>query len=85
MRKEDGLHSSGHAYREERSEVLRMLTPEHFLPVHGEYAFLKEHEALARECGVKHTTAGGRRCRHRLVRLFARSVLVDISPTMDLP
>jgi len=35
MRKEDGLHSSGHAYREELSEVLRMLHPEHFLPVHG--------------------------------------------------
>ena len=59
MRKEDGLHSSGHAYREELSEVLRMLHPEHFLPVHGEYAFLKEHEALARECGVTHSTVIG--------------------------
>jgi hypothetical protein len=44
MRKEDGLHSSGHAYRDELEEIIKMLHPEHFLPVHGEYAFLKEHE-----------------------------------------
>ena len=59
MRREDGLHSSGHAYRDELEEVLKMLHPEHFLPVHGEYAFLKEHEALARQCGVRHTTVIG--------------------------
>jgi hypothetical protein len=59
MRREDGLHSSGHAYRDELEEVLKMLHPEHFLPVHGEYAFLKEHEALARECGVRHSAVIG--------------------------
>ena len=59
MRREDGLHSSGHAYRDELEEVLKMLHPEHFLPVHGEYAFLKEHEALARSCGVRHSTVIG--------------------------
>lgn len=59
MRREDGLHSSGHAYRDELEEVLKMLHPEHFLPVHGEYAFLKEHESLARQCGVRHSTVIG--------------------------
>jgi mRNA degradation ribonuclease J1/J2 len=59
MRREDGLHSSGHAYRDELEEILKMLHPEHFLPVHGEYAFLKEHESLARECGVRHSTVIG--------------------------
>ena len=59
MKREDGLHSSGHAYRDELEEVLKMLHPEHFLPVHGEYAFLKEHEALARRCGVRHSTVIG--------------------------
>ena len=59
MRREDGLHSSGHAYRDELEEVLKMLHPEHFLPVHGEYAFLKEHEALARSVGVRHSTVIG--------------------------
>ena len=59
MKREDGLHSSGHAYRDELEEILKMLNPEHFLPVHGEYAFLKEHELLARECGVRHSTVIG--------------------------
>jgi mRNA degradation ribonuclease J1/J2 len=49
------LHSSGHAHRDELTEVLRLVKPQHFLPVHGEFAFLKEHEALGRAAGVKHT------------------------------
>lgn len=59
MKREDGLHSSGHAHRDELDEVLKLIKPEHFLPVHGEYAFLKEHERLARECGVLHTSVIG--------------------------
>ncbi len=30
-------------------EVLQSVRPQHFLPVHGEYAFLTEHALLARE------------------------------------
>lgn len=59
MKRDDGLHSSGHAHREELDEVLKLIKPEHFLPVHGEYAFLKEHERLARETGVVHTSVIG--------------------------
>eukprot|EP00793_Prasinoderma_coloniale_P002031 PRCOL_00002539-RA len=56
MGRGDCLHTSGHAYREEQEEIIRMVQPQHFLPVHGEYAFLQEHAALARQCNVKHTT-----------------------------
>jgi beta-CASP RNase J family ribonuclease len=49
------LHSSGHAHRDELTEVLRLVRPQHFLPVHGEYAFLKMHEELGRASGVRHT------------------------------
>lgn len=55
MSRSENLHCSGHACREELLEVLRLVRPQHFLPVHGEYVFLKEHEALGREAGVKHT------------------------------
>eukprot|EP01023_Acetabularia_acetabulum_P007819 TRINITY_DN13410_c0_g1_i7.p1 TRINITY_DN13410_c0_g1~~TRINITY_DN13410_c0_g1_i7.p1 ORF type:complete len:474 (-),score=78.99 TRINITY_DN13410_c0_g1_i7:289-1710(-) len=48
------LHSSGHAYREELSEVLKLVKPQHFLPVHGEYAFLTAHAELAQDLGIKH-------------------------------
>ncbi|KAK2077186.1 hypothetical protein QBZ16_004820 [Prototheca wickerhamii] len=50
-----GLHVSGHAQRDELEEALRLLRPQHFLPVHGETAFLAAHAALARETGVQHT------------------------------
>jgi hypothetical protein len=51
----EGLHTSGHAYQDELTEVLRFVKPQHFLPVHGEYSFLCEHAKLARErAGVQH-------------------------------
>ncbi|AQK60200.1 RNA-metabolising metallo-beta-lactamase family protein [Zea mays] len=56
MGKDSGLHTSGHAYREELEEVLRIVKPQHFLPVHGELLFLKEHESLGRSTGIRHTT-----------------------------
>jgi ribonuclease J len=43
------VHTSGHGKREEVIEVLKLLRPKHFIPVHGEYRFLKEHAEIARE------------------------------------
>ncbi|KAL9243400.1 hypothetical protein vseg_017293 [Gypsophila vaccaria] len=56
MGKNEMLHTSGHAYREELAEVLKIVKPQHFLPVHGELLFLKEHELLGKSTGVRHTT-----------------------------
>lgn len=53
---EEVLHTSGHGYRGELEEVLRIVKPQHFLPVHGELLFLKEHELLGRSTGIHHTT-----------------------------
>lgn len=56
MGRDEGLHTSGHAYRDELEEALRMVRPQHFLPVHGEYAFLCAHAQLARDNGVRFTS-----------------------------
>ncbi|XP_047330327.1 ribonuclease J [Impatiens glandulifera] len=56
MGKNEQLHTSGHAHRDELEEVLRIVKPQHFLPIHGELLFLKEHELLGRSTGVRHTT-----------------------------
>ncbi|XP_060204457.1 ribonuclease J [Lycium barbarum] len=56
MGKNELLHTSGHAHREELEEVLRIVKPQHFLPVHGELLFLKEHELLGKSTGIRHTT-----------------------------
>ncbi|KAI5077518.1 hypothetical protein GOP47_0007342 [Adiantum capillus-veneris] len=55
MSRADKLHTSGHAYRDELEEVIRLVKPQHFMPVHGEYAFLKEHERLGKDSGIRHT------------------------------
>jgi ribonuclease J len=46
------VHVSGHAHREELLEVVGLLRPRFFIPVHGEYRQLHHHAQIAREAGV---------------------------------
>jgi beta-CASP RNase J family ribonuclease len=56
MGRDENLHTSGHAYRGELEEIIRLVKPQHFLPVHGEYAFLCAHAQLARENNINFTS-----------------------------
>ena len=47
------IHTSGHANQEELKWMLRIIKPEYFMPVHGEYRMLKAHGDLAIDCDVK--------------------------------
>ena len=44
------------ACRGELEEVMKLVKPQHFLPVHGEYAFLQSHAQLARDIGIRNTS-----------------------------
>ncbi|HEY1851390.1 MAG TPA: ribonuclease J [Candidatus Binataceae bacterium] len=46
------VHVSGHASRDELIELIKLVRPTHFVPIHGEYRHLKHHHALAIEAGV---------------------------------
>ena len=46
------VHVSGHASQEELKFVLNLLTPEWFVPVHGEYRHLVHHARLGRDVGI---------------------------------
>ncbi len=46
------IHASGHAKREELKLMLRLVKPQFFIPVHGEYRHLVKHAQLARHVGV---------------------------------
>lgn len=47
------IHTSGHANQEELRLMLRLIKPEYFMPVHGEYRMLKMHKDLAVSCDIK--------------------------------
>lgn len=49
------IHASGHARREELRKMIRLVRPSVFIPVHGEYAFLRAHADLATSEGVEDT------------------------------
>ncbi len=46
------IHTSGHAKQEELKWMLRIIKPEYFMPVHGEYRMLKKHRDLAIDCDI---------------------------------
>lgn len=52
-RAEPGVHVSGHAHREEQKQLLELVRPKAFVPVHGAYHHLALHAQLGRELGVR--------------------------------
>ncbi|MDR2050650.1 MAG: ribonuclease J [Deltaproteobacteria bacterium] len=48
----EGIHASGHAYREELAAMLEAVRPEYFIPIHGEYRHLVKHAHLAQARGI---------------------------------
>ena len=47
------IHASGHGNSVELELMLRLIKPEYFMPMHGEYRMLKKHADLAMDCGMK--------------------------------
>lgn len=49
----DGMvHGSGHAYRGEMKQLIELVRPRHFIPVHGELRNLIKHRDLALSTGI---------------------------------
>lgn len=46
------VHVSGHASSEEQSQLIALLKPRYFVPVHGELRMLHAHAKLAKQAGV---------------------------------
>ncbi|MCI2069134.1 MAG: ribonuclease J [Bacilli bacterium] len=46
------LHASGHPCRQELRLMQKLMRPQYFMPIHGEYHMLKLHAEVAVECGM---------------------------------
>lgn len=50
--KDEGIHVSGHASREELKLMHNLIRPKFFIPVHGEYHHIVKHARLAESIGM---------------------------------
>ena len=46
------VHVSGHANQDELTELIALVKPKYFVPIHGEYRHLRRHVALAAASGM---------------------------------
>jgi ribonuclease J len=46
------VHVSGHANSEEQKQLIRMVKPRFFVPIHGELRMLHAHASLAQQVGI---------------------------------
>jgi len=46
------IHAGGHAHQSELKEMIRIVQPKFFLPIHGQLSMLVSHAQIARESGV---------------------------------
>ncbi|MDI6602578.1 MAG: ribonuclease J [Patescibacteria group bacterium] len=46
------IHAGGHAQKEELKEMIKIMRPKFFIPIHGQYSMLVSHAELAKEVGL---------------------------------
>lgn len=47
------IHAGGHAKQEELAEMMRLMRPKFFMPIHGQYSMLVANSELAESVGIK--------------------------------
>ncbi len=47
------IHAKGHAQKEELQEMIRIMKPRFFMPIHGQYSMMASHAKIAEGEGVK--------------------------------
>lgn len=46
------IHASGHAYREDLKQMIRLIQPKALMPIHGQYSMMVNHGYLGQQEGV---------------------------------
>lgn len=51
------IHAGGHAQQEELKQMIQIMRPKFFLPIHGQYSMLVQHAEIAKNQGVAERNA----------------------------
>ncbi len=46
------IHAKGHAQQDELRDMIQIMSPQYFMPIHGQYSMMASHAKIAREEGV---------------------------------
>jgi ribonuclease J len=46
------IHAGGHGQRSELKEMIEIMKPQFFMPIHGQYSMLFSHAEIAKEAGI---------------------------------
>jgi ribonuclease J len=46
------IHASGHARKEELREMIKIMRPKFFMPIHGQYSMMVAHAEIAKSTGI---------------------------------
>ncbi|MFA5249221.1 MAG: ribonuclease J [Candidatus Paceibacterota bacterium] len=46
------IHAGGHAQKEELKQMIEIMRPKYFLPIHGQYSMLVANKKIAESCGI---------------------------------
>lgn len=46
------IHAKGHAQQEELRDMIRIMKPQYFMPIHGQYSMMASHARIAKEEGI---------------------------------
>ena len=82
------VHVSGHGYQEEMLQMLELIRPQYFTPIHGDYHMLVAHTELAEKSGVAKNNINiiedgdvleivGGKVKKTTEKVFVGSVMVD--------
>ena len=47
------IHAGGHAQKEELKEMIKIMKPDFFIPIHGQYSMLASHAEIAKDSGIQ--------------------------------
>ena len=73
------IHAGGHAQQQELAEMIEIMRPRFFLPIHGQYSMLINHSELAKTQGIPErniiTAENG-----QIINLTAKRIFIEQKP-----